>query len=132
MAEGVIFYSYMSQNSPANLGTHHNLQFNVNPVNKGKGYHIDNGIFEAPRVGIYVFLWSIYTESRGYIGTELVVNGHAIGSALADSHLGDGIMGGTGIAIAELSVGDHVYLRTINFIRSVQDGRSTFSGWLLH
>lgn len=136
ITEAVIFHSHMSQSSPTNLAAHHILQFDVNSVNKGSGYHVDNGIFESPRAGTYVFFWSIYTYPRGIIRTELVVNGNVIGGALADSHPDDGIMSATGVAMAELSIGDHVYVRlaytAINYILSEADGRSTFSGWLLH
>ncbi|XP_062572543.1 uncharacterized protein LOC134234480 [Saccostrea cucullata] len=135
MSEPVIFYSYKSTNSPPNLSLHHVIVFDVNPVNKGHGYHKDNGIFEAPRSGTYMFLWSIYTYPRGYIGTELVVNGNVVGGAVADSHPDDGINSCTGVAIAEVSAGDHVYLRisptAVNYIWSSSNGRSTFSGWFL-
>ncbi|XP_061194361.1 uncharacterized protein LOC133202541 [Saccostrea echinata] len=131
----VIFYSYMSTHSPPNLSLHHVIIFDVNPVNKGHGYHKDNGIFEAPRTGTYVFLWSIYTYPRGAIGTELIVNGQVIGGGLVDSHPDDGVMSCTGVAIA-VSAGDHIYLRispiSVNYIWTESDGRSTFSGWLLH
>ncbi|XP_052706150.1 uncharacterized protein LOC128181700 [Crassostrea angulata] len=136
LQEPVIFHSYLSSNSPPNLGTHHVIAFDAIPINKGNGYHHDNGIFEAPRPGTYVFLWTINTYPRGYIRTELVVNGNVISSGVTDSHADDGIMSGTNVAIADLVTGDHVYVRlrhtAINYIYSNAEGRSTFSGWLLH
>lgn len=83
-----------------------------------------------------VFFWTIYTHPRGYIPTELVVNGNVMSSGVTDSHQDDGLMSGTGVAIADLVAGDHVYVRirhtAINYIFSNAEGRSTFSGWLLH
>lgn len=134
--EPVIFHSYLSSNSPPNLSTHHVITFDAIPINKGNGYHHDNGIFEAPRPGTYVFFWTIYTHPRGYIPTELVANGNVISSGVTDSHADDGLQSATGVAIADLVAGDHVYVRirhtAINYIFSIAEGRSTFSGWLLH
>lgn len=136
LQEPVIFHSYLSSNSPPNLSTHHVITFDAIPINKGNGYHHDNGIFEAPRPGTYVFFWTIYTHPRGYIPTELVANGNVISSGVTDSHADDGLQSATGVAIADLVTGDHVYVRlrytAVNYIFSTADGRSTFSGWLLH
>lgn len=86
LQEPVIFHSYMSSNGPPNLGTHHIIAFDAIPINKGNGYHHDNGIFEAPRPGTYVFFWTIYTYPTGYIPTQLLVNGNVISSGNTDSH----------------------------------------------
>ena len=82
------------------------------------------------------FFWTIYTYPRGYIRTELLVNGEVVGGAQVDCHPDDGIISTTGMVITYLRPGDYVYVRLSytaqNYILSYPDGRSTFSGWLLH
>ena len=135
-AEPIVFHSYLSRDSLPNLSKDHVITFDSNPVNEGHGYHKDNGIFEAPRAGTYVFFWTIYTYPRGFIRTELLVNGEVVGGAQVDCHPDDGITSTTGMVITYLRPGDHVYVRLSytaqNYIFSYPDGRSTFSGWLLH
>lgn len=83
-------------------------------VNKGQGYHQDDGIFIVPSSGVYVFVWAVAIENHGWASVELVVNGEVFGSAFADDDGNGGWDHGTGVAVVETHNGDHVYIRMLH------------------
>lgn len=104
-------------------------------VNKGQGYHQDDGIFIVPSSGVYVFVWAVAIENHGWASVELVVNGEVFGSAFADDDGNGGWDHGTGVAVVETHTGDHVYIRMHDIgegvVHSDGRGRTSFSGWKL-
>lgn len=104
-------------------------------VNKGQGYHRDDGIFIVPSSGVYVFVWAVAIENNGWASVELVVNGEVFGSAFADDDGNGGWDHGTGVAVVETHTGDHVYIRMHDIgegvVHSDGKGRTSFSGWKL-
>ena len=131
----VAFYAYLSTNTPANLRQHHTLIFDFVKVNRGQGYHNDDGIFTVPSSGVYVFAWSVNIQDpAAWASTEIVVNGVVCGSTFADGGTGS-FDYGTGIVVVEVHNGDHVYIRMQEngdgVINSNARGRTSFLGWKL-
>ncbi|XP_052693920.1 heavy metal-binding protein HIP-like isoform X2 [Crassostrea angulata] len=132
--EQVAFYAYMSTNTQANLRQHHTLIYDVVKINKGQGYHQDDGIFTVPSSGVYVFAWTVAIQTHGWASVEIVVNGVVFGSTFADGTLSDWEHG-SGIVVVETHTGDHVYVRMQEngngVVNSNARGRTSFSGWKL-
>ena len=131
----VAFYAYLSTNTPANLRQHHTLIFDFVKVNRGQGYHNDDGIFTVPSPGVYVFAWSVNVQDAvGWASTEIVVNGVVSGSTFSDGDTGS-YDHGTGIVVVEVHTGDHVYIRMQEngngVVSSNARGRTSFLGWKL-
>lgn len=103
-------------------------------VNKGQGYHHNDGIFIVPSSGVYVFAWAVAVQDGGWASAEIVLNGVVFGSNFADgtSSVWDY---GSGIAIVEAYSGDHVYIRMhengYGVVSSNERGRTSFLGWKL-
>ncbi|XP_062607511.1 heavy metal-binding protein HIP-like [Saccostrea cucullata] len=131
-AENVAFHAYMSTNTASGLRQHHTLIFDTVKVNKGQGYHRDDGIFIIPSSGVYVFAWTLSVQNYdGWASVEIVVNGQIAGSTFADGGTGS-FDSGTGLVVVEGNVGDHVYIRMHengdNVVNSNGRARTSFSG----
>ena len=104
-------------------------------LNKGNGYHSDDGIFIVPHTGIYAFVWTLGVSSDGWTptATDIFINGHIYGRAFADDNDGSAHFG-TGFVIAEVNAGDHVYIRMMDTGSPVLfgNGVTSFSGWKLY
>lgn len=124
----------MSTNTQANLRQHHTLIYDVVKVNRGQGYHQDDGIFTVPSSGVYVFAWTVAIQTHGWASVELAVNGVVFGSTFADGTASDWEHG-SGIVVVETHTGDHVYVRMQEngngVVNSNARGRTSFSGWKL-
>ena len=101
----------MSTNTQANLPTYHILRFDEVVVNRGEGYHKDDGVFTVPRSGVYVnvFAWTIAIPTRGWVSVEIVVDGRGVGASYA--HGSDDWDFSTGIVVVQATSGDHVFIR---------------------
>ena len=134
-AEPVAFYSYIASDTTHELQTHQTLIYDTVKLNKGNGYHGDDGIFIVPHTGTYAFAWTLGVSNVGWVTTEIVINGQKYGRAFADGDdKTDDVGFGTGFVIAEVNVGDHVYIRTHDNSHPVLfgDGVTSFSGWKLY
>lgn len=124
----------MSTNTPANLRQHHTLIYDVVKINKGQGYHQDDGIFTVPSSGVYVFTWTVAVKSYGWASTELVINGVVFGATYAHGESRDWDHS-SGNVVVETHTADHVYIRMqengMDVVVSNERGRSSFSGWKL-
>ena len=74
-AEPVAFYSYIASDTTHRLQTHQTLIYDTVKLNKGNGYHGDDGIFIVPRTGIYAFAWTQGVSNHGWVTTEIAING---------------------------------------------------------
>ena len=134
-AEPIAFYSYIASDTTHKLQTHQTLIYDTVKLNKGNGYHGDDGIFIVPRTGIYAFAWTQGVSNHGWVTTEIAINGQKYGRAFADGDEGTDDVGfGTGFVIAEVNAGDHVYIRMHDTGSPVLfgDGVTSFSGWKLY
>lgn len=128
----IAFYSFILADTTTKLQLHQTLIYDTVKINLGQGYHHDDGIFIAPRSGIYGFVWTLAVSSSGWVSTEIAINSQKYGRASADGD--DGSHGyGTGFVVANVNAGDHVYIR-MNIAGDpvlYGDGRTSFSGWML-
>lgn len=83
-ADQVAFYAYLSASTAANLPSKHILVFDHVVLNKGQGYHQDDGIFIVPSHGVYVFAWTVGVQYHGWTPLEIVVNGVVFGSTFVN------------------------------------------------
>lgn len=136
VTSGVAFFAYLSK-SEHNAGAHQTFVFDVEHTNIGGHYSHHTGVFTCPSHGVYIFSWSIYCYSGGYVYSELVVNSSPVSGKFAGAGSVTNILSSTNLAIVELNAGDEVYIRTPpNHAASGQvvsdlPYRSTFSGWKL-
>ncbi|XP_062613368.1 uncharacterized protein LOC134275146 [Saccostrea cucullata] len=125
--ENIAFHAFMSTDTASGLRQHHTLIFDKVKVNKGQGYHKDDGIFIIPKIRSLCICmdWS---------SVEIVVNGEIAGSTFADGGTASFDVV-TGLVVVEVNVGDHVYIRMhengVNVVNSNGRARTTFSGWRL-
>jgi hypothetical protein len=108
----------------------------VVPLNKGHGYNAVDGIFVTPTSGTYVFSWSIMADLHGNLATELMKNSDIIGKKFVDSASSNEWDFSTGIVVVDVNQGDHVFVRlsqtSVGKVLSVDNSKSTFSGWILN
>lgn len=141
VGEGIAFYTYSSTSKSYN--THEIFQYDVSSINNREGYSPDDGIFNVPVGGVYIFSWTVAVPaSARKIVTELVVHGHVKGVLVSDSDEsqfgGSGVHPSTAVIIAWANTGDNVYIRArqavgglVNVLSDDNIVRTTFSGWLL-
>ncbi|XP_033753122.1 uncharacterized protein LOC117336619 [Pecten maximus] len=104
----------------------------------GLGYNNGDGVYIVPRSGVYVFTWSITSETNDGgnhdIHTSLMVNGSPVGAIDSDADKYDW-GSATGVVVLSVDYGDHVFVQVITGssgkIISNTETKSTFSGWLL-
>lgn len=129
------FHAYVSKNNSGPLVTHHIVQFDVVTLNRGNGYNAFDGIFIVPAIGTYVFSWYFMSDSQGNVCTQLMRNAEILCTRFADSTTFTGWDFATGVVVIDANQGDHVYVRmgqkSLGKVRSVDQGTTTFSGWLL-
>lgn len=129
----IAFYSLISADTTTKLQLHQTLIYDTVKINLGQGYHQDDGIFIAPRSGIYGFAWTtLAVSSSGWVSTEIAINGQKYDRAFADGDE-NSVGFGTGFVLANVNAGDHVYIR-MNIAGDpvlYEDGRTSFSGWML-
>ncbi|CAC5419312.1 unnamed protein product [Mytilus coruscus] len=88
------------------------LVFETVIVNEGGFYNKYDGIFMAPRKGMYLFSWTVSgSGSNTYTVTELVVENKIISSA-GEHHKGGGYSSGSMTALCEMEKGDHAWIRS--------------------
>jgi hypothetical protein len=86
------------------------LFFETMIVNEGEHYDPYDGVFVAPRKGVYFFSWTVSGINGNYIVAELVVEQNTISSAGEDNagcH-----PSGSMTALCKMEKGDHAWIRT--------------------
>ncbi|XP_053381715.1 uncharacterized protein LOC128549224 [Mercenaria mercenaria] len=132
----VAFHVYLSgERCYSNLEI---FKFDVEPVDVGGGYNTADGIFDAPATGRYVFSWTVAAPQGSWFSADLIINGKVQGVVMTDSDLGgsgNGVHPVTGVVLANVNAGNHVYVRfkqgTSCHVKSDSYVRTSFTGWLL-
>jgi len=80
-------------------------------MNIGGQYNNIDGIFVAPRTGIYLFAWTVCTQGANYIMTELMVDNTMISRA-GESGKGGNYDCGSMTAVCRMDKDKHALIRT--------------------
>ena len=130
------FHAYLSGNRC--YSNHEIFKFDRLSVNVGGGFNVNDGIFDAPATGIYVFSWTVAAQQGTAFSAEVIINGAVQGDIRSDSDLngsGDGVHPATGLVLANVNAGNHVFIRYVSAglcnVLSNSQTRSSFTGWLL-
>ena len=106
-------------------------------INIGGHYNNIDGIFVAPKRGIYLFAWTVCTSGANYAMTELMVDNTMIsraGEEEASGHHDCGSM----TAVSRMDKDKHAWIRTTaygskNYFYTVKEGsQSSFMGIIVH
>lgn len=120
----------------ASLPFHMTLVFDTVQINDRNGYNKHDGVFIAPRTGVYAFHWSIKIDSHSWASVEIVINRTPTGCAATDIQRVGDWQTGSELVVTHVNTGDHVFLRTqenvAGYLFSNNRARTSFSGWLLY
>jgi len=107
-------------------------------IDVGDGYSNQDGIFDVPVTGVYVFTYTVYAVNNHYVRTELVINGQVKTASTADGETVREVHTSTAIIVTPANAGDHVLVRRADtstqcdVSSSIGYAVSTFSGWILY
>lgn len=132
-----MFYAIIKSGSNINLNAKSTVVFESVILNIGGHYNYNDGVFVAPKKGVYLFSWTVSSGASKYIVTQLVVQNRIIsntGETDTDSFYHSASM----TALCRMQKGNHAFIRTTTFgvenaIYSYdQRPRSSFLGMLVH
>ncbi|CAC5382972.1 unnamed protein product [Mytilus coruscus] len=133
----VLFYAIIKQ-SEFSLNKYSTVVFETIIINEGGHYNNNDGIFVAPRDGIYMFSWTVCTVNAAYIITELVVEEKVISSTGEREVDSSSYSSASMTAFCRMNKDEHAWIRTTgwnteNYIHSKdQYSRTSFLGLLIH
>ena len=111
------------------------IAFQQKSLDTANAYNSADGIYIVPETGIYVFTWTLTSYPHAILSSELMINFNVVGKSIADSDEDGDFHTSTGITVARVTQGDHVFVTfTSAYLRgSVETtkGHTTFSGWKL-
>ena len=112
------------------------ITFQQKSLDTALAYNTAFGIYIVPESGIYVFTWTIYGWVHTIASTELMINSAVAGKSVANSDEINDVHTSTGITVATVNKGDHVYVKfsATNLTGRLDNsygGHCTFSGWKL-
>lgn len=119
------------------LNTKSTVVFGSVILNTGGHYNLNDGVFVAPRKGIYLFSWTVSSYSGKYVVTELVVQNRIISNA-GETDTEGFYHSASMTALCRMQKGEHAFIRTTsygtdNVIYSYsQYPRSSFLGMIVH
>ncbi|XP_062613120.1 complement C1q-like protein 2, partial [Saccostrea cucullata] len=122
------FYARLTHN----LKNHHGrVPFNRVIVNKLRRYNPSSGVFVCPSSGYYVFTWTLMTDHKEWVISDLIVGGSAKGKLIVDSD--EGLESGSTTVLVYVRRGQHVFVRITGGNRNIESRGSvpSFSGWRL-
>jgi hypothetical protein len=122
-----------------NLGADQAIVYNKVLLNKGAAYNVYNGVFTAPKSGVYIFSWSSAARKIGAIfdiWVSLVVNASTQTTAVAESRDAVYDHQGSSTVIIHVNKGDIVWTKRLSGggaeIHSEPERRvSSFTGALI-
>ena len=106
-------------------------------MNIGGHYNNIDGLFVAPKTGIYLFAWTVCTEGVHYALTELMVDNTMISRA-GEYEAKGGYDCGSMTAVCRMNKDKHAWIRTTeygsnNFFHTGKEGpQSSFMGIIVH
>ena len=118
-----------------NLEKKSTLVFERVVMNIGGHYNNIDGIFVAPKTGIYLFAWTVCTGTTNYAMTELMVDNTMISRA---GEKGGNYHCGSMMAVCRMDKDKHAWIRTTafgskNYFYTYSEGpQSSFMGIIVH
>lgn len=105
-------------------------------IDVGNGYNGQDGIFDAPITGVYVFTITLVPDFFKYVQAEIVINGVVKGNIFADSDEIHDIHPASTSIVVHVNAGDHVLVRRgtnsdCDVLSDTSHARTSFSGWFL-
>ena len=103
-------------------------------TNVGSGYNPSDGVFTAPRAGVYVFFVNVQSYDTQNIWIDIVMNGATKVRTAAEASSSDHFDAGPNLAVLSLQTGDRVWVKhhSGNGYYTHSDGIiTTFSGFLI-
>ena len=106
-------------------------------MNIGGHYNNIDGIFIAPKTGIYLFAWTVCTVNANYVMTELMVD-NAMISRAGESETSGYYDCGSMTAVSRMDKDKHAWIRTTaygskNYLYTAKEGpQSSFMGIIVH
>ena len=106
-------------------------------INIGGHYNSIDGIFVAPKTGIYLFAWTICTTGANYVMTELMVDNKMISRA-GEYESGGHYDCGSMTAVCRMEKDKHAWIRTTGygsknlFYTDSNGPQSSYMGIIVH
>ena len=103
-------------------------------TNVGSGYNPSDGVFTAPRAGVYVFFVNVQSYNTKAIYVDIVLNGTLKVRTMAETSSSDHYDAGPNLAVLSLQTGDRVWVKHYSGqgYNTHTDGPiTTFSGFLI-
>ena len=115
-----------------NSGT---LVFDKVITNVGHGYNPRDGVFTAPRAGVYVFFFNVQSYTTQSVHVDIVLNGATKVRTLAfDGGGSEYYEAGPNLAVLSLQTGDRVWVKRFSghgYYTESDGPITTFSGFLI-
>jgi hypothetical protein len=132
-----MFYATTKEGTSFTLTMKSILVFERVIMNIGGHYNNVDGIFVAPKTGIYLFAWTICTNAANYVMTELMVDNTMISRAGENEATGSYHCGSM-TAVYRMNKDKHAWIRTTTYgskhvFYTHQSGpQSSFMGIIVH
>ena len=137
-SEPVMFYATTrDQDHSIPLEKKSILVFERVVMNIGGHYNNIDGIFVAPKTGIYLFAWTVCTSGANYAMTELMVDNTMISRA-GEKEASGNFDCGSMTAVCRMDKDKHAWIRTTeygskNWFRTYKEGpQSSFMAIMVH
>lgn len=127
-----LFFVELSGNR--NLQMNSIVKFDTQFIDEGNNFNTGDGIFVSPISGVYLFSWSILTQSSQKVQSELRVDNIFKEKQLISLGSAAGYFATTRNAFCTVNKGDHDWIQTDNhytdnYFNDLQGGvRSSFMG----
>ncbi|XP_045174208.2 cerebellin-1-like [Mercenaria mercenaria] len=108
--EPVAFQAVVSADTIEHIQIHEKIVFDSVRLNLDRDYNSVNGVFVAPRPGIYLFSTSVLTEPNCSLDVNIVKNGTPLAGAFANTEGKLWYDQGSVTVAAELNAGDEVWV----------------------
>ncbi|CAC5406909.1 unnamed protein product [Mytilus coruscus] len=112
--DAVMFFAIIKSNS-FNLEKESTVVFDTIVINEGSHYNNYDGIFVAPRDGLYLFSWTVSSSGASFVMTELVVDDEVITSTGERDADSVSLMSASMTAIYRMKKDGHAWIRTTGY-----------------
>ena len=103
-------------------------------TNVGNGYNPSDGVFTAPRAGVYVFFVNVQSNDRQSIYVDIVLNGGKKVKTIASLNSQEYSKPAPNMAVVSLQTGDRVWIKHNSgqgYVSFSDSPVTTFSGFLI-